>query len=108
MSGVELVGGVVVAFFTCGIVMGVLAVIALSATRRDRKRANRRRGFDRYDTDQTDAVGGGDPSAQSGPSRPTGPNWADRLGWEEPPGPDVDDANPPRWPGGYHGLIARG
>jgi hypothetical protein len=76
VSGVELLAGIVAAFFASGIVMGVLAVIALSAMRGHRKRANRRRR-------------------------------SDRPGWEDPPGPDGNDDNPPRWPGGYHGLIAR-
>ncbi len=36
MSGFELVAGVIAAFFAFGIMMGVLAMIALGATRRDR------------------------------------------------------------------------
>jgi hypothetical protein len=37
VSGIELVAGVITAFFAFGIVAGVLAVIALSALRRHRQ-----------------------------------------------------------------------
>lgn len=38
MSGVELVAGIIAAFFAFGIAAGALAVIALSAVRRYRER----------------------------------------------------------------------
>jgi hypothetical protein len=37
VTGIELVAGVIAAFFAFGIVAGVLAVIALSAVRRHRR-----------------------------------------------------------------------
>jgi hypothetical protein len=49
VSGVELVAGVIAAFFAFGIVAGVLAVIALSALRGHRARDGRRRCFGEYD-----------------------------------------------------------
>lgn len=73
MSGVELVLGVVVAFFVIGIAVGVIVVIAMSALRDDRTRGFRR--------------GGDQPGAD----------------WAEPPGPGDDDDGYPRWPGGYRG-----
>ena len=96
MSGVELVAGVVVAFFAFGIVAGVLAVIALSAFRGHRARGGRRRGFGEYDPKQTQP---GDWTPSGIPRQPGGPDWEDRPGWSPPPGPDDSDDISPRWPG---------
>ncbi len=75
MSGAEIVLGIIAAFFIIGIVVGVIAVIALSAVRgRRAPEDQRRRG---------------------------GPDRAGQPGWEEPPGPDDDSDPPSRWPGGY-------
>jgi hypothetical protein len=66
---------IIAAFFGFGILLGVLAVIALGL--RGRRPGKQYRPFGRYD-----------------------PRWRDgvnRPGWQEPPGPD-DDENPPRWP----------
>ena len=92
MRGIELVAGVIAAFFAFGIAAGVLGVMALSA-RRTRREDEDRRG---YDLDQTAAI---DWTGQDrpGPHRHGG-HWEDRPGWEEPPGPDEGDL-PPRWPG---------
>jgi hypothetical protein len=56
MSGIELVAGVIAAFFAFGIVAGVLAVIALSALRGHRARGERRRRFGEYDPTQTQPI----------------------------------------------------
>lgn len=95
MTGFELVAGVIAAFFCCGILLGVLIVIAVGQSGRDR---SERRRIDRYGKDQAGPIGWIG-SSQSGPSGPIGPDWEDRPGWEEPPGPDDDDTKP-RWPGG--------
>ena len=79
MSAVELVAGIVAAFFVIGIVVGVIAVIAMSAIRTDRTRRRNR------------------PSSLR---RRTGGSRGDRTGWEEPPGPDDEDDDRPRWPSG--------
>jgi hypothetical protein len=76
VSGIELVAGVIAAFFTFGIVAGVLAVIALSALRGHRARGERHRGFGEYDPNRT---------------RPTG--------WIPPDGPGKGGDLPPPWPG---------
>jgi hypothetical protein len=75
VSGVELVAGIIAAFFAFGIVAGVLAVIALSALRGHQARGEQRGGFGEYDPNQTR------------PSR--------RI---PPEDPDEDDIQPP-WPG---------
>ena len=79
MTGLEFVAGVIAAFFVIGIVVGVIAVIAMSALKSDKGRLGDRTRRLRRDT-------GSPPS--SGP------------GWEEPPGPDEEDSGYPRWPGG--------
>ena len=76
MSGIELVAGVIAAFFAFGIVAGVLAVIALSALRGHRARGERHRGFGEYDPNQTQVID----------LRP-------------PDDPDEGDDLPPPWPG---------
>ena len=76
MSGIELVAGVIAAFFAFGIVAGVLAVIALSALRGHRARGERHRGFGEYDPNQT---------------RPIDLTPRNR--------PDEDDDLRPPWPG---------
>ena len=93
MSGLEVVAGVVALFFACGIVTGVLGVMALSAMRDHRGRAApRRHAQDRADTLEW-----------TWPRRPSGPDWEDRPGWHdwrEQLGPDDgDDKPPPPWPG---------
>jgi len=75
VSGIELVAGVIAAFFAFGIAAGVLAVIALSALRGHRARGERRRGSGDYDPNRT---------------RP--------IGWIPPDGPGQGDLPPP-WPG---------
>jgi hypothetical protein len=76
VSGIELVAGVIAAFFAFGIVAGVLAVIALSALRGHRARDERHRSFGEYD-----------------------PNRTQSIGWIPPDDPDEDDDLPPPWPG---------
>jgi hypothetical protein len=79
VTGFEFVAAVIAAFFVIGIVVGVIAVVAMSALRSDRGRlGNRTRRLRR---------GTGSPLGR-------GP------GWEEPPGPDEEDSGYPRWPGG--------
>jgi hypothetical protein len=75
VNGFELVAGVIIAFFVCGILLGVLAVIALG--RLDYRPRRRYRRLGRYGI------------------RPTEPS--NQVGWEEPPGPD-DNEGPPPWP----------
>lgn len=96
MSGAELVVVAVLAFFTIGVVVGVIAVIAMSAIRRDQidHRYGGRRG----------GLGpGAGHHAGGGPGDEIG---AGEAGWVEPPeafGPgedEDDDEGPPRWPGG--------
>lgn len=96
MSGVELVVLVVLAFFTIGIVVGVIAVIAMSAIRHDQidRRYGGRRG------------GLGPRAGRRAGTRPGDEIDSGEVGWTEPPeafGPDTgddDDEGPPRWPGG--------
>ena len=76
MSGIELVAGVIAAFFAFGIVAGVLAVIALSALRGHRARSERRRPFGEYEPDRTQPID-----------------------WTPPDGPGESDDMPPPWPG---------
>ncbi len=76
MSGIELVAGVIAAFFGFGIVAGVLAVIALSALRGHRARGERHRSFGEYDPHRTQPVD-----------------------WIAPDDPDEGDDLPPPWPG---------
>jgi hypothetical protein len=96
MSGVELVAGVIAAFFAFGIVAGVLAVIALSALRGHRARGGRRRRFGQDDPNQTLSVDWARPAV---PRQPSAPDWEDRPGWTRPPGSGKSDDIPPPWPG---------
>ena len=89
MSGIELVAGVIAAFFAFGIVAGVLAVIALSALRGHRARGVRRR-FGEYDANQTQPI---DWTRRPVPRQPSAPDWEDR------PGADGSDDLRPPWPG---------
>lgn len=95
MSAAELVVLVVLAFFTIGVVVGVIAVIAMSAIRHDQidRRYGGRRG------------GLGPRAGRHAGGRPGDEIGAGDTGWEEPPeafGPDSGDGDeePPRWPGG--------
>jgi hypothetical protein len=90
MSGIELVAGVIAAFFAFGIVAGALAVIALSALRRHRTRDARRRRFGEYDPNQTQQI---DWTRRAVPRQPGAYDWEDRPGSDE-----SDDLRPP-WPG---------
>ena len=76
MTAFVIVAIIIAAFFCFGILLGVLAVIALGL--RGRRPGKPYRPFGRYD-----------PRWLDGASRPDG---------EESPGSD-DDGNPPRWPG---------
>jgi hypothetical protein len=76
VSGIELVAGVIAAFFAFGIAAGVLAVIALSALRGHRARGGQRRGSGEYDPNRT---------------RP--------IGWIPPDRPGKCGDLPPPWPG---------
>ena len=78
MTGFEFVAGVIAAFFVIGMVVGVIAVIAMSSLKSDRGRLG----------DRTRRLRRGTGSPRGGP------------GWEEPPGPDEEDTGSPRWPGG--------
>ena len=91
MSGFGLVAGVVALFFACGVLTGVLGVMALSAMRGHRR--GRRTDASRYARDQADTL---DWTWQR---RPKGPDWEDRSGWSEPPGSDESDDLRPPWPG---------
>jgi hypothetical protein len=79
VTGLEFVAGVIVAFFVIGIVVGVIAVIAMSALKSDRGQLG----------DRTRRL-----------RRGTGSPPGGSPGWEEPPGPDEEDDGSPRWPGG--------
>jgi len=92
MSGFWLVAGVVALFFACGVLTGVLGVMALSAMRGHRRRRGRRPDASRYTRDQADTL---DWTWQR---RPSGPDWEDRPDWTEPPGSEESDLRPP-WPG---------
>ena len=85
MSGVELVAAVVAAFFIIGIAVGVVVVIAISVLRAHR---------DREDTDGGRVPAERQDLAQSGWVGTTG------AGWQEPPGPDDENDDRPRWPSG--------
>jgi len=78
VTGFEFVAGVIAAFFVIGIVVGVVAVIAMSSLKSDRGRLG----------DRTRRLRRGTGSPLGGP------------GWKEPPGPDEEDNGYPRWPGG--------
>jgi hypothetical protein len=96
VSDIELVAGVIAAFFAFGIVAGVLAVIALSALRSHRNRGGRRRGSGEYDPNQTQPA---DWTRTAVPRQPSAPDWEDRPGWSKPPGFDESGDIRPPWPG---------
>jgi hypothetical protein len=79
VTGLGFVVGVIVAFFVIGIVVGVIAVIAMSALKSDRGRLG----------DRTRRL-----------RRGTGSPLGGGPGWEEPPRPDETGNEYPRWPGG--------
>ena len=56
MSSFGLVAGVAALFFACGILTGVLGVLALSAMRGQQVRGERHRGFGEYDPNQTQLI----------------------------------------------------
>lgn len=92
MSSFGLVAGVVVLFFACGILTGVLGVMALSAMRGHR-RQRPRSSASRNARDQANTL------ELTWPRRPSGPDWEDRPGWDERRGSDEIDESPPPWPG---------
>lgn len=83
MSPAEVVTAFIAAFFVIGVVVGIIAVVAMSAVRTDRGRRD---------------------GPRRGPHRPGRNAAADgnAIGWEEPPGPG-EEGEPPRWPGGFTG-----
>jgi len=87
VTGFGLVAVIAVLFFACGILTGVLGVLALSAMR-DHPRRQRR-----HSRDQTDTLD------WTWPRRPSGPDWEDRPGWDERRGSDEIGESPPPWPG---------
>lgn len=97
MTSFGVVAGVAALFFACGILAGVLGVMALSAMRDRRGHGARRRHAMRpaetLDWDR--------------PRWPTGPDWEDRPGREEQRRPDEIGEAPPPWPGGRRDLAAR-
>jgi hypothetical protein len=101
VSGFGVVAGVVALFFACGILMGVLGVMALPAIR-THGRAPRRRYPRRYAVLRAENVD------RTWPRRPSGPDREDRPGWEGQRRPDEIGEPPPPWPGGRRDLAARG
>lgn len=101
MSGAGLVVGAIAIFFALGVTAGVLAVLALSATR-DHRQRGRRRYRSPYATGQTDTLAWGRPWP------PAGPDWEDRPGWQEDGRPDNITELRPAWPAGRRGLTPRG
>lgn len=93
MSGFGLVAGIATLFFACGILTGVLGVLALSSMRGRRQRQGERPHASRYARDQANTL------ELTWPRRPSGPDWEDRPGWDEQHGVDDDDDLPPPWPG---------
>ena len=94
MSGFGLVAGVVALFFACGVLTGVLGVLALSARRDHRGRAAQRHYPSRYAVHRAETVD------WTRPRWPSGPDWEDRPGWEDQRRPDEIGELPPSWPGG--------
>lgn len=76
MSGFGIVAGLFALFFACGILTGVLGVMALSALRGHRGRGERRRNFEDYDLGRT---------------KP--------FDWNRAANPGQGDGPPPPWPG---------
>jgi hypothetical protein len=75
VTGFGVVAGVAALFFACGILTGVLGVLALSALRDHRQPQRRHPNPSRYARDQADTL--------------------DRPGWQEPRGPDETGEPPP-------------
>jgi hypothetical protein len=93
MSSFGLVAGVAALFFACGILTGVLGVLALSAMRGHRQRLGERPYASRYARDQADTL------ELTWPRRPSGPDWEDRPDRDEQHGSHEGDDLPPPWPG---------
>lgn len=77
MTPFLIVAIIIAAFFGLGILLGVLAVIALGL--RGRRPGKQYRPIGRYD--------------------PRWPDGASRPGRQEPPAPDDEEEGPPPWPG---------
>jgi hypothetical protein len=97
VSSFGLVAGVATLFFACGILTGVLVVMALSAMRdhggRGEQRRHATRRAESLDWDR--------------PRWPAGPDWEDRPGREGQRRPDEIGEPPPPWPGGRRDLADR-
>jgi hypothetical protein len=89
VTGFGVVAGVAALFFACGILTGVLGVMALSALRDHRQPQRRHPNPGRYARDQADTLD------WTWPRRPSGHDWEDRPGWQEPRGPDETGEPPP-------------
>jgi hypothetical protein len=94
VSGFWLVAGVVALFFACGILTGVLGVMALSAMRDHHRPRARRRHPSRYAQDQAGTL------ELTSPRRPRGPDWEGQRRSDE------IGESPPPWPGGRRDLTA--
>jgi hypothetical protein len=101
VSGFGLAAGVIALFFACGVLTGVLGVLALSAMRGRRQRQGHRRPASQYARDQSDTLD------WTWPRRPSGPDWEDRPGGEEQRRSDEIGELPPPWPDGRRDLTAR-
>jgi hypothetical protein len=87
VRGLEVVAGVIAAFFAIGIGIGVLLVVVMPVLRRRRgTRATGRENDDRQRYGLPPGYGDDDDYSP---------------GWQEPPRPDAPDAGegPPHWPG---------
>jgi hypothetical protein len=93
VSGFALVAGVVALFFACGILTGVLGVMALSAMRGRRQRRGPRPDARDGARDQDDTL------VFTWPRRPGGSDWEDRPGREEQRRSDEIGELPPPWSG---------
>ena len=102
MTGFELVAGIVALFFACGILTGVLGVMALSAIRDHRGRAARRRYPSRYAPHPAETV------YWIWPRHPSDPGREDWPGREELRRPDEIGELPPSWPSGRRDLTGPG
>jgi hypothetical protein len=90
VRGLEVVAGVIAAFFAIGIGIGVLLVAVMPVLRR--RRGTRAAGRENDDRQRYGLPPGYGDDDDDGP------------GWQEPPGPDAPDApdagqRPPPWPG---------
>jgi hypothetical protein len=100
VSGFWVVAGVAALFFACGILTGVLGVMALSAMRDHRRHQRRHPNTSQYARNKVDTLD------WTWPRRTSGPDWEDRPGWEEQRRSDEIGESPPPWPGGRD-LAAR-